>query len=163
MPLVPPVSATYVECHFYCIVPSFDALCPCQDSCLTLSAVTTNTTNYLESNSTLMFQPGSHNLDSNISISNISMLKLYSNEPLATKIICKPFTIIHFIEVSTVVVSGIEFIACGNRSIIRTIHFELLDSILISERGSNTVKVVLPWNISDLNRDLLLLLHCCKA
>ena len=126
-----------VECHLYCIVPSDNALCTCQDLCLTLSEISINITYYLESNTTLIFQPGNHNLDSNLVISNISVLKLYSDEPSANRIVCTPFTNIHFIEVSKVVISGLEFIACGS-SIVRAVHFELLDTILTSENGSST-------------------------
>ena len=131
-----------VECHLYCIVPSYDVPCPCQESCLTLPEITANTTNYLDPNMTLILQPGNHILDSNLIVSNISVFKLYSDELLTTRITCNQFASFYFFEVSTIEIIGLEVIACGKSSIIGSGNFTLRDSILISENGSSTVLIL---------------------
>ena len=130
------------ECHLYCITPSQDALCPCRDSCITLSEISTNTTYYLDSNMTLMLQPGNHNLNFDLSISNIAVFRLYSDEPSTTSIICTQSAKFLFFEVSTIEIRRLEFIACGSISVIRAINFDLWDSVLISENGSSAVLVL---------------------
>ena len=130
------------ECHLYCITPSQGALCPCQDSCITLSEISTNTTYYLDSNISLMFQPGNHNLESDLLVSNITVFRLYSDELSTTSITCTQSTNFHFFEVSAVEIRGLEFIACGNISVIRAVKFDLWDSILISENDSNTALIL---------------------
>lgn len=127
-----------VECHLDCVIPSYDALCPCQDSCLTLSEISTNITYYLDSNTSLILQPGEHTLDSNLTVSNISMFNLYSEESLTTRIRCNQIAGFYFFEVSMIEISGIEFIACRRSSVIRCDNFALQHSILISENVSST-------------------------
>ena len=131
-----------VECHLYCVIPSYDAPCHCQDSCLTLSEISTNTTYYLDSNTSLILQPGDHTLDSNLTVSNISVFKLYSEGSLTTRITCNQFASFYFFEVSTIEITGLEFVACTRSSVTRSDNFALQDSILISENGSSTALVL---------------------
>ena len=107
-----------------------------------LSEISTNTTYYLNSTTTLMLQSGNHNLDYDLSISNVSVFRLYSNEPSTTRITCTQSARFYFLEVSTIEIRGLEFIACGSISVIRSVNFDLWDSVLISENGSNTVLVL---------------------
>ena len=130
------------ECQFYCIVPLHDTVCPCQDSCLTLSEISTNTSYYLDSNTTLILQPGNHNLNSNLTVFNISAFKLHSSEPSTTRVTCKQYASFHFFEVITIEITGLEFVECGVSSVIRTDTFALRDSILISENDTGTVLVL---------------------
>ena len=125
------------ECLLYCVITSNDVLCPCQNMCITLEEISTNSTGYIDSNTTLILQPGNHTLNSNLSVSNISFFKLHSDEPSETRIVCKPSAGLYFLQVSTIEVIGIEFTGCERASIFRAENFNLRDSTLVSENGNS--------------------------
>ena len=65
------------EKFFHIIASSHD---PCPKSpCLTLSQFAANCNVYLDTNSTLIFQPGIHSLHQDLAIANISALLMISN------------------------------------------------------------------------------------
>ena len=68
-----------MSCKIHYIVPSQSDCNPSYaDSCLTLSKFTDNSTNYINSNTTLFFVGGNHDLDKAVSVSNIAVFSMLS-------------------------------------------------------------------------------------
>ena len=72
----------------YHIVPSPDHHCPIE-SCLTLSSFATNVSQYIESNTLLLFQPGNHVMRSKINITGIVNFSMISISPLRAGLTCE--------------------------------------------------------------------------
>ena len=67
----------FVSCAAHHIVPSLNHHCPVE-SCLTLSSFAANTNLYLDSNTSLIFQPGNHTMHSPIYVKNITNFTMTS-------------------------------------------------------------------------------------
>ena len=66
-----------VSCAVYHIVPSSDYHCPAEP-CLTLSSFAANASLYLDNNTSLIFQPGSHILHSKLNVSRVNDFSMTS-------------------------------------------------------------------------------------
>ena len=104
----------FISCAVYHIIPSPSHHCPI-DSCLTLSSFVADANLYLDSNTSLIFQPGSHVIHSKLNVSgvvNFSMTSVASQSRAG--IICKNFTKPGFIFNATnhVHVSSLKFFEC---------------------------------------------------
>ena len=91
------------------------AQCSTGGSCLTLSMLAANTGNYLDSNTTLIFPAGNHILDSELSVSNIDLLKLSTNDSANVSIACSGNASLKFSNIRQLQISGLEFIGCSSR------------------------------------------------
>ena len=100
------------------ILPSPSAFCPLSP-CITLTQFASNESNDLHPNTRLIFQPGDHTLDSQLSITNINKLTITSNSTVAmgTVIVCKDSSRFNFNTIGEVVISGLNFIGCGSNRV----------------------------------------------
>lgn len=98
------------------------------ESCLTLSQFTSNTSKYLDSNTTLvlMLEPGKHLLNSELTISNVEDVLIMSVQSDATIIVCGSPGRLDFKHVRYVHISGMNFVGCTNNRFfsIKQFHVE---------------------------------------
>ena len=128
--------------HLYCIIPSQEDPCVCEETCLTLSALTENTSNHIENNGTLSLklQPGSHSLDSKLLATNLSSFTMYSDNVSLTRIMCTHSGSLLFAEVNIIEITGLEFDGCQRISVLDTSQFTLVDvTVTNGNPGSDTV------------------------
>ena len=101
----------------YHIVPSPSHDCPVE-SCLTLSSFAANVTLYLDSNTSLIFQPGNHTVQSKLNIANVAAFSMtsYSAEQSSLRIICKSSLLSFFIfeAVDNIYITNLKFFGCEN-------------------------------------------------
>ena len=100
----------------YHIVPLQNGPCH-NEPCLTLFHLAENFSNYLHSNSALIFLPGNHTLEKDITVANTTQILLrpstnYSAKTL-TRIICQQFGQLNFHNIERVYVLDVEFVGCS--------------------------------------------------
>ena len=89
-----------------------------EESCLTLSMLAANSSNYLDSNTmvTMAFLEGNHTLDSELVVSNIDgslMLSTYGSG--TTAIICSGGASLVFRNITLLQINGLKFIRCSSK------------------------------------------------
>ena len=102
--------------HVIYVTPSVHESCP-ENPCLTLQQFAKNVS-MVESNTTLIFLPGNHGFDSNISLSiaSVNYLAMFSeslladHEQLQFTITCEPNSGFVFVNVEHLWMKGITFI-----------------------------------------------------
>ena len=88
--------------------------CPAKESCLTLSTLAANSSNYLNTNTTVVFLDGNHVLDLELFVSNIDgSLTLSTNGSGTATIICNDSVSVEFKNITKLQISGLEFIRCS--------------------------------------------------
>ena len=88
--------------------------CPAEESCLTLSTLAANSSNYLNTNTTVVFLDGNHVLDLELFVSNIDgSLTLSTNGSGTATIICNDSVSLEFKNITKLQISGLEFIRCS--------------------------------------------------
>ena len=103
--------------------------CPVEESCLTLSTLAANISNYVNSNTTIVFLEGNHILDSGLVVSNIDgSLTLSTNGSGTAAIICSDRSL-KFKNINQLQISGLELIGCSSK-VERVDQFTLEDSKL---------------------------------
>ena len=103
-----------VSCEVYQITSTSGDRCP-MDPCLTLSQFTNQSDSYLNDNTTLIFQPGNHSLNSVLSVSHITMLSMHTSSS-NTVIMCNGLGRFDLSTIPVVHVRNITFIGCpGNK------------------------------------------------
>ena len=102
----------FVSCAVYHIVPSPSHHCPVE-SCLTLSSFASNTSLYLDNNTSLIFQPGNHTTHYKLNVSGVVSFSMISNQSRAG-ITCENDSEPRFIfnAVNHVHVSNLKFFEC---------------------------------------------------
>ena len=117
------ITNVYSNVHY--IIPIDDLpLCPFS-SCHTLSEVAINTSVYIDESTTLIFQPGNHFLDSQLSISNTLTYEMLSNGTSTTKITCKLGANFILYNVSMIQINGLKFNSCGGSTVAIASNFAL--------------------------------------
>ena len=99
------------------ITPTVNDPCP-ENSCLTIQQFATNVS-LAESNTTLIFRPGNHGLDLNISLSSIDHLALLSKSLLGDPLVnitCQSNAGFEFVNIQRLQIKGIVFFGCGSRA-----------------------------------------------
>ena len=97
------------------------------DSCITLSTLATNTSDYLDSRTTLVFLEGSHTLSSKLVVSNSNGFQMLSiNGSGTASIVCSDKASLEFLEISQLQISQLKFIRCSSR-------IELVDQFMLEE------------------------------
>ena len=98
------------------ITPSPIIQCP-GELCLTLSALAANSSDFFDSNTTLVFLEGNHTLDLDLVVSNISGSLMLSTDGLGTAAIirCSSEASLKFFHIYQLQVSGLEFIGCSSK------------------------------------------------
>ena len=96
------------------------------EPCLTLSQFAANTNIYLDLNTTLIFQPGSHVMNSTLIVENTTTFSMVSQSvhTLSAVVICNETSNLHFDTVGNVFVSNLKFYKC------RKIYLQLLISLI---------------------------------
>ena len=144
--LVLAVSGTKVH-H---IIPSPIIQCPMGESCLTLSMLAANISNYLDSNTTLIFLEGNYILDSKLSVSNIGeFLSLTTTGSVPARITCNGNvnSSLQFNNITQMQISGLEFIGCSSQ-VEFVDQFTLEDSSFFGENGDGSALVLTQTNTS---------------
>ena len=111
------------SCKVVYVFPSEDVSCYAEESCLTLSQLAKNTTDYIGSNTTLFIVGGSHDLNVQLSISNAELFSMQSlNDSTASSVISCSNSSTGFVFTNSdhVYIQGITVIGC-NGNIIRSV------------------------------------------
>ena len=111
----------------YYITPNSSDLCPTQ--CLTISELAANTSNYVSSNTTLIFTTGTHYLTENLTVYDLSNVSITSNGS-SVQIVCMylPYYIT-FNDSVFIHVSNVKFIGCGGINVLNVKEFALQTSV----------------------------------
>ena len=108
-------SLNQVACEVYYITTNSNdcTVHPCR----TLSEFAANTKDYLRSNTTLVFFPGTHHLSKvNLTLSNVGNLVINS-ENYTAKIVCASDSHIHFSQSQYIHIYNLEFNGCGGNQV----------------------------------------------
>ena len=95
-------------------------LVPCPaEPCHTLSEYAHNVSHYFTSNTTLIFLSGTHELDTNLTVSGFTSLQLLGNtsEPTSCKVVCTQPAHVNVSNVAHVVISALSFSSCGGAGV----------------------------------------------
>ena len=121
---------------FY-VRPSSLVPCPAEP-CHTLSEYAHNVSHYFTSNTTLIFLSGTHELDTNLTVSGLTSLQLLGNtsEPTSYKVVCTQPAHVNVSNVAHVVISALSFSSCGGAGIESALYItnalnSTLDSCLL--------------------------------
>ena len=98
-------------------------------TCLTLFSFATNTTNYLQFNTELVFLPGNHTLRSKLIVKHINQLQLYSNTS-GSNIFCIDSTArFELTNITHVHISDVKFLGCGGNRAKSVKDFTLINFV----------------------------------
>ena len=110
-----------VSCAVYHIVLSLIHHCP-GESCLTLSSFAANVSLHLDNNTSLIFQPGNHSVQSKLNITNVAEFSMisYSANQLNLGIICESSLLLSFFifeAVDHVYITNLNFLGAKIQSL----------------------------------------------
>ena len=125
----------------YHITPLPSDPCP-MEHCFTLSQLAGNSTNYLNTtNTTLVFLPGNHSLQSQIKFfANVTTVSVLANSTLSTDsviILCGSDARFEFVGVNNVYMSGLKFVGCTGNRVESVDQFTLEDSSFVGQEDIN--------------------------
>ena len=145
--LVPSVSTDGV----YYVTPSADDHCSSvhlhSQPCITLSQFATNPSDYLESNTTLIFLPGTHILNSVLNVSDTDNFILTSQfQANATLINCNGTGRFEFKWISYVRITDLAFIGCGGNRVLLLEQLIIEDSLFWGKKNGGTAMELLYTN-----------------
>ena len=125
--------------QFYYITSSQSDPCP-EQPCLTLSQFAANSSKYAGQDTTMAFLPGTHKLDSRLSIQtsvckNLSLVNYPSHS--RAMITCKPPAEIKFSTIDSLQISGLIFSGCES-TILLVSQFTVTDSNFYGQQYSKT-------------------------
>ena len=97
-----------------CVRPSPLVPCPAEP-CHTLSEYAHNVSHYFTSSTTLIFLSGTHELDTNLTVSGLTSLQLLgsTSEPTSCKVVCTQPAYVNVSNVAHVAISALSFSSCG--------------------------------------------------
>ena len=98
---------------------------------LILSQFISNSSDYLANDTTLIFSPGNHSLESELVVENIHSFSMFvwPGSSSKTVINCHAHNArFEFSNVSTIILSGLEFVGCFENHVISVGHFQLENS-----------------------------------
>ena len=133
----------------YQIKSSFDHDCPTvEQTCVTLSDFSTNfttDTNNDNESVTLLFTPGNHILESQLTFTNLSSVAMVkSNTTIVSQpviISCHNDTKLEFIELNSLLVVGLTFVGCTGTKVESVHTFTLEDSIFEGQNVGTALKL----------------------
>ena len=117
------------------ITPSSDGHCVKQ--CIMLAELAANSGHYFSSNTTLVFNPGIHQLRLNLTVSNSSNVFFTSTSSHAL-IVCGRFTQLTFNSSHSVRISNVKFLGCGGVTVRDVETVMLQNSIFEGQNNSGT-------------------------
>ena len=108
------------------ITPSTSDLCTTQ--CLTISELAANTSNYISSNTTLVFTAGTHHLTANLTVSDVNNVSITSNGSLSA-IVCMNHSYINLIHSQSIHISNMNFLGYGGINVSNVEEFVLQNAV----------------------------------
>ena len=117
------------------ITPSTSDLCTTQ--CLTISELAANTSNYISSNTTLVFTAGTHHLTANLTVSDVNNVSITSNGSYAT-IVCMYRSYINMIHSQFIHISNMNFFGYGGINVLNVDQFVLQNAVIDGQDKTNT-------------------------
>ena len=125
----------YILCHavsgeVYYIKPSANSPC-ISEHCLTLSHFADNSSRFINADTTVILLSGSHNLESELLISNVSKIRMYSLSSNMTIINCDKHARVSFVAVDHVYISGLKYNKCRGHYV-RSVHIFSLKKLYLS-------------------------------
>ena len=132
-------------------MPSLSDPC-CVDNCLTLSQFVNGSTNY--DNTTLIFAPGNHSLESDLIIEDVHSFSMYTKHfsSKICRINCSPDIKLKFRNISTVTIDGLDFIECSGNQLEFVDQFHLTDSTFYSHPELNGTTLTIAESTAYLDR-----------
>ena len=107
--------------------------------CQTLDHIVANFSDLLNSNDTLVFNPGAHYLSIDATITDTSNFTMSSKlENLTTRIICENYTRFIFDHSNNIHISNLEFVRCGGNQVVNVVNFVVIDTIFRGQENSGT-------------------------
>ena len=124
---------TIDECKIYHLLPSQSNSCNIEadyHDCLTLPQLVINTTVYLTENTTLIFAPGRHTMELDLTVANFHTFSMLAEtSPLMeTEIVCCDRASFIFNNVTAVTVNGFRFSECKGNEVNSVHQFHLTKS-----------------------------------
>ena len=113
--------------NVYCVTPTATSCSSCphnSTNCTTLSEYAQEAELYFTSNTTMVFLPGDHTLDMNITVANVARLTMHgesSSDSMAT-VVCNGSVGFLFSDMEHFIIHSLDFTACS-----RTYTIEALD------------------------------------
>ena len=101
----------------------------CVDNELTLSQFLYNSSNYLKNDTVLIFSPGNYSLESELIVENVHSFSIFASSSKAM-ITCGHNARFKFINVSSAIASGLEFVGCFGNYVLSVGHFQLENSVV---------------------------------
>ena len=137
------------------VTPSSSVPCPVKH-CITLSHFAQTSKSWLLFNITLIFLAGNHQLNTEVSISDISnffMLTKYTSESegLAYTIWCQHKASFNFENVTNLWIKGINFIGCGNNRFLSVKNFTINNCTFQGQNDSGTALNITESNLIATN------------
>ena len=108
------------------------------EPCLTLAQFANNTSEYLDSNTTLIFKPGNHTLNSQLTVSmvaNFSIIPYSLSVTSDTNVVCGSFGRLDIYNVSIISILGINFIGCVSNRVISVRHLSVENSCFLGHEN----------------------------
>ena len=104
--------------NVYCVTPTGTSCSTCPHNsthCATLSQYTQQAESYFTSNTTMVFLPGDHTLDMNITVANISRMTMYgeSSSDYAARFVCNGSVGLSFMSIVDLKIHSLTFTSCG--------------------------------------------------
>ncbi len=115
----------------YFIRPSSNQInAECVDSNLTLSQFVDNSIDYLNNDTRLIFSPGIHTLESELTVENVLSFSIFVDPISSSKaiIVCGTNARFAFNNVSTVTLSELDFVECFRNDVVSVSQFRLENS-----------------------------------
>ena len=135
----------------YHITANSTDLCTVQP-CLTLSQFASNTSQYLHSNTTLVFFPGTHYLSKvNLMLSNVLHFTMKSENSIAQIKCTTNKSNIYFSRLQCIHISNLEFIGCGSNQVKHVKRFIIKNTIFKGQENSGTALILIETNTQIVN------------
>ena len=105
--------------NVYCVTPTATpcSSCPHNNHCATLSEYTQEAELYFTSNTTIVFLPGDHVLDTNITVTNVDRLAMRgeSSSGYRATIVCSGSVGINFTNIAEFKIDSLAFTSCNRK------------------------------------------------
>ena len=106
--------------NVYCVTPTVTSCSSCPRNstyCTTLSEYAQETEQYFTSNTTMVFLPGDHTLDTNITVVNVSRLTMHGESSSGNRatVICSGLVGLSFTSIVDIKIHSLTFTSCSRR------------------------------------------------
>ena len=105
--------------NLYCVTPTATTCssCPCNTHCATLSEYAQGAELYFTSNTTMVFLPGDHTLDTNITVANVSRLTMRGESSSGNRaiVVCSGSVGLRFTSMVEFKIDSLAFTSCSRK------------------------------------------------